>query len=46
MPPKAFSTLISPSFLSAWALTFFSSSRFAGRTFSKVSFNVGSEDEE
>lgn len=46
MPPRVFSTLTSPSFLSLWALTFFSSSRFSGRTFWKVSFSEGSDEEE
>lgn len=46
MPPSAFSTLTSPSFLSPCALTFFKSSRFAGRTFLKVSLRSGSDEDE
>lgn len=46
IPPSVFSTLTTPSSLSAWAFTFLSSSRFAGRTFLKVSLRSGSDDDE
>lgn len=45
MPPRVFSTLTSPIFLSACVLTFFSSSRLAGMTLARVSLRSGSEEE-
>ena len=46
MPPRVFSTLISPIFLSAWLLTFLSSSRFAGMISLSVLLRSGSLEEE
>lgn len=43
MPPRAFSTLTSPSFLSPRALTFFKSSRFSGTSLVMASLRPSSE---
>lgn len=45
IPPRVFSILRSPIFLSAWALTCFRSSLLAGIAAFKVSLRSGSEDE-
>lgn len=46
MPPKVFSTLTSPNFLSAWLLTCLRSSRFSGMTCLRVVLRSGSDEEE